>query len=73
MPIIIYTYILNKPPACKRVLVGSLVSLVMIPSEAFFSPKGTEKYIHSRVARCYFFKPKSSIWENFGGPWNGKG
>jgi hypothetical protein len=27
----------------------------------------------ARVARWYVFKPKISIWVNFGGPWNGKG
>jgi hypothetical protein len=26
-----------------------------------------------RVARWYIFKPKIQLWENFGGPWNGKG
>jgi hypothetical protein len=26
-----------------------------------------------RVARSYNFKPKITIWVNFGGPYNGKG
>jgi hypothetical protein len=31
------------------------------------------RFLFDRVARCYIFKPKISIWVKFGGPWNRKG
>jgi hypothetical protein len=34
--------------------------------------KWTAKEEESRVARWFIFKPKIPIWDNFGGPWNGK-
>jgi hypothetical protein len=31
------------------------------------------RFLCTRVARWFVFKPKIPIWVNFGGPWNGKG
>jgi hypothetical protein len=39
-------------------------------SLTFFGEK--RRSVANRVARWYIFRPKNPIWENFGGPLNGK-
>jgi hypothetical protein len=40
-------------------------------SMAFILIKGVFRVVFM-VARWFIFKPKITIWVNFGGPWNGK-
>jgi hypothetical protein len=57
----------------KREIETTLVSFPGIDRQKKFRNDAAEKGgLEARVARRHIFKPKIPIWENFGGPCNGR-